>query len=330
MGIGKLYIELSSVCNLKCKMCFRNSWFDEVPTLMSDVTIDRIKNSISDDNFKSVFFGGMGEPLLHNRIFELIKLSKDHDKQTELITNATLLTEDISKRLVECGIDTLWISMDGFTKESYEAIRKGSLYQKITDNIKYFNSIKGNIKLGLTFVMMNENLAELDEINDFADKYGFDYINLSHVVPCEELKKENSIYDLNYRIGKMHRFSKSENYIKQLDYCPFIGDEVCFIRSDGEVCPCMQLLHSSYSYLYEEKRKIYSYSFGNINEQSLSEIYNSNEYVQFRKKVKTFEFPCCTDCLGCEDRKENLTDCMYNERPTCGACLWAQGYIRCP
>ena len=92
----------------------------------------------------------------------------------------------------------------------------------------------------------------------------------------------------------------------------------------------MQLLHSSYSYLYEEKRKIYSHSFGNINEQSLSEIYNSDEYVRFRENVKNFDFPCCTECLGCDDRKENLTDCMYNERPTCGACLWAQGYIRCP
>lgn len=330
MSIKKLYIELSSVCNLKCKMCFRNSWFDEVPTLMSDTTINHVKSTISDNDVKSIFFGGMGEPLLHNRIFELIKFSKDHKKQIELITNATLLTKDISEKLVESGIDTLWISMDGFTKESYETIRKGSLYQKIIDNVKYFNSIKGNIKLGLTFVMMKENLTELNKINDFADKYGFDYINLSHVVPCEELKRENAIYDSNYRVGKMHRFSKNENYKKQLDYCPFIGDEICFIRSDGKVCPCMQLLHSSYSYLYEEKRKIHSHSFGNINEQSLSEIYNSNEYVRFREKVKNFDFPCCTDCFGCEDRKENLTDCMYNERPTCGACLWVKGYIRCP
>ena len=330
MSINKLYIELSSVCNLKCKMCFRNSWFDEVPSLMSDATVNCVKSAISDNDVKSIFFGGMGEPLLHNRIFELIKFSKYYNKQTELITNATLLTRDISKKLVESGIDTLWISLDGFTKESYEAIRKGSLYQEIIENLKYFCSIKRNIKLGLTFVMMKENLTELDKINSFADEYDFEYINLSHVVPGEELKKENAIYNLHYRVGKIYRFSKNEKYKKQLDYCPFIGDDVCFIRSDGEVCPCMQLLHNSYSYLYEERRKIYAHSFGNINVQPLSKIYNNDEYMQFREKVKKFDFPCCVDCLGCDDRKENVTDCMYNERPTCGACLWVQGYIRCP
>ena len=192
MGINKLYIELSSACNLNCKMCFRNSWFDEVSSLMSDLTVNCVKSVISDSDIKTIFFGGMGEPLLHNRIFELIKFSNEHKKQTELITNATLLTENISKKLVESGIGTVWISMDGFSKESYETIRKGSLYQRIIENIRYFSSIKGNIKLGLTFVIMKENLTELDKINSFADEYGFDYINLSHVVPCEELKRENN------------------------------------------------------------------------------------------------------------------------------------------
>ena len=36
-------------------MCFRNSWFDEVPTLMSDTTINHVKSTISDNDVKSIF-----------------------------------------------------------------------------------------------------------------------------------------------------------------------------------------------------------------------------------------------------------------------------------
>jgi MoaA/NifB/PqqE/SkfB family radical SAM enzyme len=92
----------------------------------------------------------------------------------------------------------------------------------------------------------------------------------------------------------------------------------------------MQLLHSSYTYFYEEKREVMGKTFGNINKTPLGEIWNSEEYSMFRDKVRNFDFPDCTICDGCDDRLKNNKDCMYNEFPTCGACLWAQGIGRCP
>ena len=277
-----------------------------------------------------VFFGGMGEPLLYNGIYELVSLAKENGMKAELITNATLLDAGVSEKLEESGIDTVWISMDGFSKEEYERVRRGSLFDKIISNIGEFDRIRKNTKLGIAFVMMKENLSELDKINGFADRYNADLINLSHVIPSEATPESDLIYDLPYRTGRMHRFDKNEIYNKKLDFCPFIEDEACFIRHDGGVFPCMQLLHNSYTYLYTERRKSYAYSFGNINDDDFRKIYASGEYTDFRARVKRFEFPCCTICLGCEDRKENLKDCMYNEAPTCGACLWAGGAIRCP
>ena len=328
--ISKLYIEVSSACNLNCKMCFRNSWFDEKCGLMSDYIIDSVKNSLINKETEGIFLGGMGEPLMHKRVFELIKTATDCGIKSELITNATLLNLNNCKKLISAGLDTLWISMDGFTRESYEEVRKGSLFENIIENIEIFNSNRMNTKLGITFVIMKENLKQLKYINTFADKYKVDIVNLSHVVPCDELKKENSVYESPYPIGKMQRLDDNVTFEKRINYCPFVEDSVCFVRSDGEVCPCMQLLHNSYTYLYEEKRKVYSHSFGNIGDKSIIEIFNSKEYKDFTNRVKEFDFPGCTVCLGCDDRKENVIDCMYNEKPTCGACLWAQGLIRCP
>ncbi len=321
---------MSSLCNLHCKMCFRNNWFEETPALMDDETVDRVKDAISIGEISTVFFGGMGEPLMHPRLCELLLHARAHGKKTELITNALLLTDDLIDRLLQSGLDMLWVSMDGFTEESYEEVRRGSMYRKVTENIARFTKKRTAQTLGITFVMMRENQSELSHINRFLDETGADLLNLSHVVPAAPLQKEDAIYTLPYPVGKMSRVGAIEAKERELDTCPFIRDSVCFIRADGEVAPCMQLLHNSYTYLYEEKRKVYAHSFGNIKKNSLSDIYGSPSYTAFREKVRIFDFPPCTECLGCEDRLENKKDCMYNDTPTCGACLWAQGYIRCP
>lgn len=324
-----MYIEPTSCCNLNCSMCFRHNWFDENRGFISPETQNRIFEIFKDSNIETVFFGGMGEPLLHPNIIEMVRSAASTVKNVELITNATLLTSDMTKRLLESGLDCLWVSMDGFSKESYEAIRKGSMYSLIMENLAEFNHQRTSTKLGITFVMMKENEYELQNINKFADSIQADFINLSHVLPGESLSPEDAIYDTDYPIGKMTRLSK-RTLVKSENHCPFIEENTIFIRWDGEVCPCMQLLHNSYTYLFDEKRKVYAKSYGNINTKNLSDIVSGIEYLAFKNNVSEFNYPCCTICMGCEDRLENKKDCMYNNEPTCGACLWAQGLIRCP
>ncbi|MBQ8803687.1 MAG: radical SAM protein [Tyzzerella sp.] len=327
--IKKLYIEPSSLCNLNCSMCFRNNWFEEKKGLMSKDTKNILFQIFQKSNIETVFFGGMGEPLMHPDIIEMVSCAVQAGKRTELITNATLLNSTMVKNLLRAGLHCLWVSMDGFSRESYEGIRKGSMYSLIMKNLEEFNRQRTTTQLGITFVMMKENEYELQHINRFADDIHADFINLSHVLPGEPLNQEEALYEKDYPVGKMTRFlNHTSNKVENL--CPFIAENCCFIRWDGEVCPCMQLLHNSYTYLYNEKRKVYSKSYGNINTQDFSDIFNSSEYMDFQNNVSEFNYPCCTICMGCEDRLENKKDCMYNIEPTCGACLWAQGLIRCP
>lgn len=327
--IQKLYIEPASACNLHCKMCFRHQWFDENVGLMKESVLDAVRLAIQEPEIETVFFGGMGEPLLHPALPELVKTAAHAGKQTELITNGTLLTAEKARQLTDAGLNRLWLSMDGFSRESYEAIRRGGIYETLMRNLDEWNRIPAHPKLGLTFVMMRENLRELDCINAFADQVGADRLNLSHVLPGEPLAEEDALYHTDLPVGKMHRFAP-ECVRPPEDYCPFVAENQCFIRWDGEVCPCMQLLHNSYTYLYEEKRRVSRYSFGNICTQNIRHIWNGDAYVRFRECVTDFSFPCCTICMGCEDRLENKTDCMFHSAPTCGACLWARGWIRCP
>lgn len=329
MQMKKLYIEATSRCNLNCKMCFRNSWVDETQADMNNETFDKIIESINKlADLHTVMFAGMGEPLVHKNIGNMILQTKKTGKYVSVLTNAFLLDKRMSDALVDVGLDELWISIDGFDRTSYEKIQRGAMFDRLCENILYFSKIRRTCKLGFTFVMMEENIAEVKKLNDFADIFSADEINLSYCIPSYPVEREHSAYDFNYPVGKMRRLRTKAK--KAHNFCPFIEENVCFVKWNGDVCPCMQLLHSGNTYFFEEKRKVLCHSFGNVSKANLNKIWNSESYINFRNKVHNFEFPDCTLCDGCDDRLSNEKDCMFNEKPTCGACLWAQGIARCP
>lgn len=321
--IKKIYIELSSACNLKCDICFRNSWIDEKQGLMSADVLGKVYQDLNKmKDVDSVVFGGMGEPLLHSEICNFVDKVSLLGIKTELITNGTLLSEDVSEQLIESGLSQLWISAD----ESHIQSSNNDIF---TRNINYFNSVrKNNCKLGLTYALVNPILDDLIRIQKFAKHLKADEINISQIIPSELIEKLE--YNDRLFIGKRRVDNLLIQTERKLNYCPFIQENNVFVKWNGDIVPCMQLLHSSHTYLFEEKRKVMAYSFGNILNSTLVEIWNREEYKEFRERVRNFDFPDCTLCNGCDDRVENRTDCMYNTMPTCGACLWAQNIARCP
>jgi|SRR6056297_16991 len=114
------------------------------------------------------------------------------------------------------------------------------------------------------------------------------------------------------------------------DYCRFVNEGMVFVRWDGEVSPCMGLLHSYTTFLNGNTRLMKEHSFGNIKNKTLKEIWAQEDYYDFRQKVYDFDFSTCVICGGCEDVDSNEKDCLSNTFPACGGCLWAQGVIQCP
>ena len=54
------------------------------------------------------------------------------------------------------------------------------------------------------------------------------------------------------------------------------------------------------------------------------------EYRSSRDRVHAFHNAPCLFCGGCEQLQENKTDCLGSLAPTCGGCLWGQGFAVCP
>lgn len=365
--INKLCLEVTSECNLKCTMCFRNSWIDEKMGRMSKETFYKIINDEKAmSTVRTVSFGGMGEPLFHPDIVEMVRACGD--KHVELITNATLLTREMSEALIDAGLNKLWVSMDGFKDENYDSIREGAQYKQVLRNIFMFNQARGFSPavcgLGITFVAMKSNIDQIQNIPDFCAQMNVTDVNISNAIPSSYESAEDSLflrllntgYGANhdvmfprYRMALMDftRDDVQDAYAKILEqdsfteimgmrvmrktqHCKFIAGGHVYVRWDGNVTPCMGLLHNSEVYLNHEKITMYHHSFGNVNESALSEIWDSREYSEFRERVMYFGFSPCTTCGGCDMRKNNLEDCYGNEKPTCGVCFWAEGFFSCP
>jgi MoaA/NifB/PqqE/SkfB family radical SAM enzyme len=365
--LAKVYIEPTNRCNLDCRICIRNNWAEPLGEMSLETFSRVIEGLKAYSPVPTIFFGGLGEPLAHPQIAEMVARTRPLNCRVELITNGTLLTEELSMKLIRAGLNLLWVSIDGASPESYADLRLGAALPEVLENVARFHRLTQKKPLsppqiGIAFVAMKRNIEDLPLILQIGNRLGAQHFLVSNVLPytaemCKESLYSLALADICYfpPIGGSHLklprmdltdltreplyrvlrgglngtlSCASGNWAK--DRCPFIEQGVTAIRWDGAVSPCIPLLHTYTHYLNERERLSKQYTIGNINEADLSVIWNSREYVSFRQRVQDFEFSPCTLCGGCDLSRENETDCFGNPFPTCGGCLWAQGVIQCP
>ncbi len=88
------------MCNLECRICIRNVW-DEPIGQMSSETFNRIIEGLGFFTQSFCFFGGFGEPLVYPNIVDMVARVKALGTPVDLITNGTLLTQEMSRRLMK-------------------------------------------------------------------------------------------------------------------------------------------------------------------------------------------------------------------------------------
>jgi MoaA/NifB/PqqE/SkfB family radical SAM enzyme len=365
-SLNRLYIEPTSRCNLTCRTCIRNTW-EEPAGDMDAGTFERLVGQLGRfPHLETVMFGGFGEPTAHPRILDMLKGVKALGLRAEMTTNATLLDDALVEGLLREGLDTLWISLDGTTEESFETIRAGASLPLVLENIDRLARRNGRdghtIEIGIAFVVMKTNLGDVKHLDRLARSVGARRILVSHVLPYSEAM-EKEMLCLQTLTLETFTFApgKTELSLPRIDVnnttkdtlfsllqgfenltfmgnrvavdarrCRFVHERASFVRWDGEVSPCMGLLHAHKTYLYGLERRVRSHAFGNIREGDLFDIWNSKAYADFRDKVKAFDYSPCHVCGGCSLLEKNEEDCYGNTFPACGGCLWAQGIIQCP
>ena len=285
--LAKLYIEPTNQCNLECRTCIRNIW-DEPQGMISEEVFSRVMEGLRTFSPEpAVFFGGFGEPLFHPNIVDMVAQGKSLGTSVELITNATLLTRELSRALIRAGLDRLWVSLDGATPESYADIRLGAALPQVLENLSGFREAtyaEGSFGgccgfvpktgLGIVFVAMKRNIADLPAVIDIGRRFGAERFLVTNVLPYTREMVDEALYyrainnsgyrhlslpemDLNettyapvyQAIRNAYGSWASINSENTRDQCPFIESGAGAISWDGNLSPCLPLTHSHTSYL---------------------------------------------------------------------------------
>ncbi|HSR66671.1 MAG TPA: radical SAM protein [Acidobacteriota bacterium] len=266
-----LIVENTGKCNLKCPMCPRE--LGEYENI--DFDFDLFKRLIDEVSGRTelVFPWGGGEPLMSPDLFKMVRYCKDQGIYTVVSTNATLLNEERSRRLIEAGLDNLIIAFDGTTKEVYEKYRKNAIFEKVIANIHRFLEIKKEMESDVFVVMqmvrLPDNAHQTRDFYKMWDLEGIDEIRI----------KEDEIVIEEVALEERIQHDRRRNPCYQLWQGPPT------VKYDGDFFPCCHMWRSE--------------PFGNVKNQSIQELWNSPKMQRIRQAHLDGDLRDYPDCANC-------------------------------
>lgn len=319
----KIFIELTKKCNLRCSHCFNESGKTSGKEWDWTTLKKVLDECVSIGVFKIRFTGG--EPILSKYLFDALRYCKKNGITTSIGTNATLMNDDIARKLKSAGLDMAVVSIDG-VGEIYESIRLGAKYK---DFIRGLDSlVKSGIKVRLNMTLMKQNYDQIRDVIDLAikkkvglyirrlipigradinnivsqDKY-FDAVNL-----IESHKESGYNFGIHYEKSRVDRFDN--DILNRSKKCS-CGVRGLAVTPSGEVYGCG---------LFVSLGK--KYSFGNLNKRSIESIWHESEKLKkMRKKV---EQTYCID--SCERKDQCLGSCQVMTEISRGKDFYCDKY----
>lgn len=271
-----IYWELCDTCNLRCRHCFENSG----PENHFFADRDRLLHKILEITRRGpvpIRFGG-GEPLLYPGLFELLEDCQRHHIPIDMTTNGTLLDSEAAKRLKQCGLRTLTVSIDG-TKPYHDGLRGGGNFARAYWGME--NALQAGNHVSVAFTATAYNYKNISDYTEFFHRKGirefyiFRYIPDPSGVRTTELELDaQMLMETTAAIHTaMERYPDSKfSYEKKghLDFlltgrsssafCRF-AKGILTVKSDGTVVVCAAI----------------SKSLGNLYTDSLDEIFANVE-----------------------------------------------------
>ena len=171
-----LQVEVTTRCDLPgCLMCPRSAWPER--WLHQDLSWQNFERLIPALKFfKHVHLSGWGEPLLHPRLWDMAQAARSQGCTVSLTTNGMNLTEAMQVQVME-HLDMVAVSLDGATAETYERLRPGADFRRVTQQVAALCSRKrpweGRApEVVLLFMKMRPNVAELPDFFNWRPIWG--------------------------------------------------------------------------------------------------------------------------------------------------------------
>ena len=286
--LSNIYLNMTQKCNLHCIYCYASARTEHGKENLVFNDYKKILNeakSISSEI--TITFTG-GEPFLSENTLPVAEYAKSLGMETKILTNATLISEKNVKDI--CKVFKYFqISMDESTSALHNHYRGKDSFERTIKAIELLKSNDADVKIAMT--VTKENFFDIHAMNE---KWG-GYLTFQPLFPMGRAENDKNVlsgieyYDVLSSNEKIRPFSDINGIIqahrenRTIHKCA-MGDGEISISCTGDVYPC-QLLHYDDFYL------------GNIREQSLDEIYNSEKNNKFKihtvdciEKCKTYDF----------------------------------------
>lgn len=280
-------IEPASICNLRCPLCPSGNGTLSRPRGFMDMSLyHRIIDQIA-PTATMVILWNQGESFLHPQFFEMIRYASQKGLITWASTNMNVDFD--ARQLVRSGLDNLIVSVDGSSQESYNRYRINGLLERVLQNTSALR--RARVKAGSRSprivwqcIVMRHNEHEIEDIRALAEAFGADSLQLKtvQIITREDVKNylpRNPAYS-RYRIqGDDFTLRRGvHNRCRRLWTQPVID-------SDGVVVPCCF-------------DKDADFPMGNVNRQSIREIWHGTAFQRMRKIILTRRksIPMCLNC----------------------------------
>jgi len=292
------HIQTINTCNGSCTMCPYSKKKPERVERISNELFEKIINEIvqhsKSSRYTYIHMYLQNEPILDKDIFRKLRYIKDKSKEnviTGLTTNGTLLTPDKIPDLISSDLDELVVSLDAFTKETYSKIRKGLDFDKVNENLEAL--IKSDYKnsIFVEFTKQKENAKELNDFIEYWKKKGLPILLFNISNRGGEVENFD---EYRMKAGKTVLLFRLKRFIlkRMIRCCPLVLTTFN-IRSNGDVIICCND--------YTENLIL-----GNINKNSIKEIWNSEKYKNIRKYLHDKELNKLPICKSCSIFKDNF------------------------
>lgn len=179
----RMDVENVSRCNFRCTMCQVSDWPKQ--TRAGDMAFDDFKAFLdSQPGLIEIKLQGMGEPLLAaDDYIRMIEYARARHLWVRSTVNGSLLhLKDNYKRIIDADICEVQVSLDGATKEVYEAIRRGAKFEMVTRNCELLNGYAkqaGRMRTRMWVVVQKQNFDQLELLPPLAARLGFERLTLS-------------------------------------------------------------------------------------------------------------------------------------------------------
>lgn len=303
-GIGDfpivIDVELTNRCNMRCIFCAQRA-------------MRRKRTDLQEEHYRMLLeeaavrktplrFIRWGEPLLHPRFLDFIRMAKEKDLTLHVTTNGLLMDDDMASALVEIGLDSIKFSYQGVDAPTYREMRRADAFDLVTRNLRRIHDARGDRPKPYIHVSTSVTRESDSQVEKFKALLG------QHADSVEAGKTNLSrynVFDMDLTSEELASFlsvHEHETIERRYKHCPEVFTKLS-VNSDGSVSACCGDYDNAFV-------------VGRLGQHSLAEIWRNDEMTEIRNilaRMQHKRLSLCNACYVVYRDKANTTN--LEEKP---------------